>query len=61
MAQKPLPCRLGVHSYVRRHSEDEQYHGPDQQVCRRCGKTRGVPFADVPPGVLGGGPGGAAG
>jgi hypothetical protein len=33
---------MGLHSYVRAHPADERYEGPDQQVCRLCGKGRDV-------------------
>ncbi|NYJ08889.1 hypothetical protein [Petropleomorpha daqingensis] len=48
---KDVRCRLGIHSWVRRHPPDERYEGPDQKVCRRCGKQTRP--ADVPPGVFG--------
>jgi len=55
---KPPRCHPGLHSWVPRHPADERYNGPDQKVCRRCGKERGVPFGDVPSGPLGSAGGG---
>jgi hypothetical protein len=54
MASKQLRCRMGLHSYVRAHPADERYEGPDQQVCRLCGKRRGT-SSDIPPAGLTGG------
>ena len=60
MASKQLRCRMGLHSYVRAHRYvrahpvDERYEGPDQQVCRLCGKRRGK-SSDIPPAGLTGG------
>jgi len=50
---------MGLHSYVRdsyvrAHPADERYEGPDQQVCRLCGKRRGT-SSDIPPAGLTGG------
>ncbi|PRY41148.1 hypothetical protein LY71_11929 [Geodermatophilus tzadiensis] len=50
---KPLLCRLGAHAWVQRHPEDERLRGPDQQVCRRCGRRRQSWDSIVPPGFLG--------
>ena len=54
MVSKPLLCRLGLHSYVQQHPADERSHGPDQKVCRRCGKQMGD-LGGLPPGALSGG------
>ncbi len=54
MASKPLLCRPGSHSYVQQHPADERSHGPDQEVCRRCGKHMGD-LGGLPPGSLSGG------
>lgn len=56
MTGKPLRCRLGLHANVQQRPDDEQLHGPDQKVCRLCGKRSGTPFGAVPPGGVGGGP-----
>ena len=56
MASKRLRCRIGVHSYVRAHPVDEVYRGPDERVCRACGK-RGGTLLDLPAAGLTGGPG----
>ncbi|MGY1731609.1 hypothetical protein ACI798_08805 [Geodermatophilus sp. SYSU D01045] len=55
---KPLTCLVGLHDWTRRHPPDERYEGPDQQVCRRCGRMRG-PW-DVPPAAFGPPGGGVA-
>ena len=55
MANKRLRCRIGVHSYVRAHPADERYQGPDERVCRHCGK-RGGTLLDIPAAGLTGGP-----
>ncbi len=51
-ARKSLLCRLGVHAFVRAHSDDERLRGPDHQVCRRCGKWRQRVTGIVPPAGL---------
>ncbi|MCZ2860153.1 hypothetical protein [Blastococcus sp. VKM Ac-2987] len=61
MTGKPLRCHLGLHSWLSRHPADERYDGPDQKVCRRCGKERGLPFGVVPPGPGGSGSGDGGG
>ena len=48
MTEKPLRCRLGLHSYVGEHPADELLKGPGMQVCRRCGKRRDL-TSDMPP------------
>jgi hypothetical protein len=48
MTEKPLRCRLGLHSYVAEHPADERLKGPGMQVCRRCGKRRDL-TSDMPP------------
>jgi hypothetical protein len=48
-----MRCRLGLHAWVRRHPPNERYKGPDNQVCRLCGKQRGD--QDLPPIVFTGG------
>jgi hypothetical protein len=48
MTEKPLRCRLGLHSYVAEHPADELLRGPGMQVCRRCGKRRDL-TSDMPP------------
>jgi hypothetical protein len=50
--RKPLSCRLGLHAFVRAHSDDERLRGPDHQVCRRCGKRRQHVTGFVPPAGL---------
>lgn len=55
-SRRGLRCRLGLHSWVRRHPPGERYEGPERLVCRRCGRQTGPP--DIPPGFfhgLGGG------
>ncbi|MGY1830593.1 hypothetical protein ACI8AA_09220 [Geodermatophilus sp. SYSU D01180] len=47
---KPLLCRLGLHAYVQRHPDDERLRGPDQKVCRRCGKHHDIVNTIVPGG-----------
>ena len=54
MTEKPLRCRIGLHSYVAEHPADERLRGPGMQVCRRCGKRRDL-TSDLPPAALGGG------
>ena len=49
--RKPLLCRIGVHAYVQRHPEDERLRGPDEKVCRRCGKHHDIRNTIVPPGL----------
>lgn len=51
-------CHLGIHAYVHAHPVDERWHGPNHQVCRRCGKRRELGFSRIPPGFFGGGMGG---
>jgi hypothetical protein len=46
-----------MHSYVRAHPADERLQGPDERVCRRCGK-RGQDLLGIPSATLGGGGGG---
>jgi hypothetical protein len=53
MSSMQLRCRLGLHSYVRRHPDDERLQGPGQQVCRRCGKRRDLDGGMAPPIVFG--------
>jgi hypothetical protein len=60
MADKPLVCRLGFHSYVQRHPVDERSHGPDQKACRRCRKQI-TDVGGVPGIFFSGGGGGAVG
>lgn len=50
MTKKRMRCRLGIHSYVTRHPEGEKTQGPDDKVCRLCGKHSGVPYGNVPAG-----------
>ncbi len=54
MADRPLRCRLGFHSYVPEHPRDEGPRGPDGhgEVCRLCGKRRGP--SGIPLSILGG-------
>ena len=48
MANKPLPCKLGLHSWVTQHPTDERALGSDRpQVCQRCGKRREAGSGDV--------------
>ncbi|MET0416753.1 MAG: hypothetical protein ABW022_12115 [Actinoplanes sp.] len=47
---KPWRCRLGWHSWVRRHGTPD----PNAQVCRRCGKHRD--YGGGLTGLTGGGP-----
>ncbi|HYO37348.1 MAG TPA: hypothetical protein VER97_14830 [Geodermatophilus sp.] len=51
--RKPLACRVGLHAYVQRHSEDERLRGPDDEVCRRCGRPLVRATTIVPPGAIG--------
>ena len=60
MTKKRWRCRLGFHSYVARHPEDERPQGPDQKVCRLCGKQTGVPYGNLPAAGIGDGGGGFA-
>lgn len=60
MTRKRLRCRLGFHAYVTRHPVDEKPQGPDQKVCRLCGKRTGVPYGSVPAAGIEGGGGGFA-
>ncbi|MGY1650792.1 hypothetical protein [Geodermatophilus sp. SYSU D01119] len=48
MSRRPLRCRFGMHSYVRRHPDGERPSGPDDEVCRHCGKQTGAPFGSAP-------------
>ena len=48
MTDKPLRCRIGVHSYVAEHPAEERLRGPGMQVCRLCGKRRDL-TSDMPP------------
>ena len=43
---------MGFHSYVTRHPEDEKPQGPDDKVCRLCGKQTGVPYGNLPAGGI---------
>ena len=53
MTAKPLRCVFGLHSYVAAHPTDERRRpGPDDKVCRRCGKQQKDLFG-IPPGVIG--------
>jgi hypothetical protein len=54
MATKPLRCRFGMHSYVHEHPADERLQGPDDKVCRLCGKHSSG-LGGIPPAALGGG------
>lgn len=55
MASKPLPCKLGLHSWGTENPTDERALGSDRpQVCRRCGKRREAGPGDVQ--VFPGGP-----
>jgi hypothetical protein len=54
MAAKPLRCRLGMHAFVSEHPTDERFHGPDNKVCRLCGKHP-TDVGGIPPAALGGG------
>jgi len=56
MATKPLRCRLGMHAYVRARPTAERPPGPDNKVCRLCGKHLGDMFG-IPPAAIGGGGG----
>ncbi|MGY1814345.1 hypothetical protein [Blastococcus sp. SYSU D00820] len=58
MTGKPVRCWLGFHSYVQRRPDDERPRGPDQKVCRLCGKQRDVPFGNLPGFGMGAGLGG---
>jgi len=42
MSGKPVRCRLGWHNYVKQPPADERSHGPNDQVCRLCGKRRSL-------------------
>ncbi|MGY1726049.1 hypothetical protein ACI79J_03665 [Geodermatophilus sp. SYSU D01062] len=39
-----------MHAYVQRHPDDERLRGPDQKVCRRCGRRRDVVNTIIPGG-----------
>ena len=43
-----------MHAYVNEHPTDERFHGPDNKVCRLCGKQP-TDLGGVPPAALGGG------